>query len=313
MELAMEKISSPTELHKAFLKICETFVQPGNKQAATEAEDSSVRQLALCKEIEDLRHNVIHVKTQHQRKTALLSTKLWKMMQQNTSLIEEINIFRQEITGLRARLQLLNTALQSADPRQKDDYTSFQALLKEAETAQTDKVEKSSVIEQYQQELRRLHLLHLLMREVIKTDASPGVQEMMAKLQDIQLPLVVRPSKIDLISKMVEEEVTKCTENLGNKYSGAGVSSLCGLRGNEVSSGENSKKQLIVVFPKPETKAVVPAKQLQFFKNLITTVQLPPVELTAEPGAQPPVDLSRPEIPTPQLISALPTPFSHVE
>ena len=146
MELAMEKISDPGDLRELFLKICEKYVRSSGKQVpATKADDSSVRELALIKETEELRNSIGDIKTQFTRKTTVLTTKLWKMMQQNTTLIEEINVFRQEITVLRTRLALLDTAIQRTNPRRKDDYAKIQMLLKDVEAARMAELEKSGV------------------------------------------------------------------------------------------------------------------------------------------------------------------------
>ncbi|OQV14086.1 Cilia- and flagella-associated protein 57 [Hypsibius exemplaris] len=307
MELAMEKITDPADLRSAFLRICEKYVRSSGKQVTSaEVDDSSVRELALIKETEKLRNNIADVKTQYQRKTTVLSSKLWKMMQQNSGLIEEINIFRQDITALRTRLALLDTVVQGTNPRRKDDYAKIQALLKDVEVARMEELSKAGVIELYRHELRRLHLLLILMREVIHNDCSPGVVELVAKLQDVQLPPVVGPSKIDTISSLVAEKMNHCMEDLAVKYPEVLIPSPIrkshhrppNSKPGEKTDGEKTDgKTKKVAFPPPELKAMVPVKQLQFLKNLID----PAAVLLSGPTTTVTVDTAAS---TTQLISA---------
>ncbi|XP_055341475.1 cilia- and flagella-associated protein 57-like isoform X2 [Paramacrobiotus metropolitanus] len=207
MELATEFISNPTKLRETFLRIVDRYVRLGGKTTKSVASDDSTRAQRLEREVSELKGAISDTKALYQRKLEVLSRKLWKMMQQNTSLIEEINMFRQEVTALRTRLQLLDTAVQGANPRAKTDFAKIQSLLKEIETLRIEDLEKDGTLELYRQELRRLHLLFILMRAVVNNDHSPGVQELVERLQDVKLPPVVGPSKIDAVAQMVTDKI----------------------------------------------------------------------------------------------------------
>ena len=151
------------------------------------------------------------------------------------------------------------------------------------------------------------------MREVIHTDCSPGVQEIVAKLQDVQLPPVVGASRIDLIAEQVAEKVTHCVEDLAAKYPGVKILSSLGPRHyktpveGDTTLARTDTPKITVLLPAPEAKAVVPAKQLLFLKNLINPAQEPAV---LPPPADAMATKADPQMSTTQLITAPQAPLS---
>lgn len=298
MEMAMGQLSNPVRLRELFLKIAERYIKVDAAQMrSATVDDSSAREAALIHDIEELRKAVSDTKTLYQRKTNVLSRKLWKMMQENTSLIKEINVFRQEMTKLRARLQLLDTAAQGTNPRHKDDYARIQSLLKEAEEARLEQFEKAGVIELYRHELRRLNLLLILMREVINNDYSPGVQELVARFQEIQLPPVVGPSKIDLVANTVAEKVQNrlaaihprqsCSFKEPPKSSiQAPVIPLPEQPPKEDKFHQATEHGKRIKFPKAEARAEIPPKQLSALRESLNMMNTAVYEKPLKPASE---------------------------
>ena len=275
MELAVRNISDAQKFRHSFLSIYEKFMVPSSQQSsASLCDDFSDRERALGKENLELKTTVADTRTQYQRKTDVLSRKLWNMMQQNTNLIEEINVFRREMTALRTRLNLLDTAVQGINPKRKDEFTKIQMLLKDVEEAKMSELEKSGVIDLYRHELRRLHLLLVLMRKVVHNDNGPGVQEVISKLQEVQLPPLVGQSRIDLVSDVVINKVSQAMNDLSQKYPGTHrPGTPYGHRAQEPAT--TKLVPFNPVFPKPEGKAEIPPKQLQFLQSLASPSEHP--------------------------------------